>query len=207
MGQIEPAADAYAEAIRLHPENETRLLSVLVTDTQEQTRAVFEALADEDTKEPDCAPWHALQTWLASGPREVTIPFAKVLAKLVPPSATRLRRDFRAVLTLIRVHALLHQVNRKQDDNGRIVATLDDYAAVRDIVADVVAQAVEATVPSIVRETVDAVRRRTKDGQDHVSLAELAEDLSLDKATVSRRVRAARDRGYLKDEETKRGRP
>ncbi len=65
----------------------------------------------------------------------------------------------------------------------------------------------EATVPSIVRETVNAVQRRITDGQDDVSLPELAENLKLDKATVSRRVRAARDRGYLKDLETKRGRP
>ena len=35
-------------AISLHPENETRLLSVTATDTQEQTRRVFAALANEE---------------------------------------------------------------------------------------------------------------------------------------------------------------
>ncbi len=34
-------------AVKLHPENETRLLSLTVTDTQEQTRAVMAALAEE----------------------------------------------------------------------------------------------------------------------------------------------------------------
>src|SRR5215216_1417375 len=33
-------------AVKLHPENETRLLSLTVTDTQEQTRAVMAALAE-----------------------------------------------------------------------------------------------------------------------------------------------------------------
>ena len=31
--------------------------------------------------------WHALQTWLATGPNLVVIPFAVRLAKLVPPAA------------------------------------------------------------------------------------------------------------------------
>ncbi len=97
--------------------------------------------------------------------------YAKVLAKLVPPSATRLRRDFGAILNLIRAHALLHQVTRKKDDKGRIIATYDDYAAVRDTVAEVIAQAVEATVPRTVLETVNAVQHLITGGKSHVSLA------------------------------------
>ena len=125
-------------AIRLHPENETRLLSVLVSDSQEQTRAVFAALANEDTPEPDYEPWQALQTWIESGSCDVTIPYGAILADVVPPSAVRLRRDFGAILTLIRAHALLHQVSRQRDERGRVVATLEDYAAVREIVAGLV---------------------------------------------------------------------
>jgi hypothetical protein len=34
-------------SVKLHPENETRMLSLTVTDTQEQTRAVMTALAEE----------------------------------------------------------------------------------------------------------------------------------------------------------------
>src|SRR5215213_11964446 len=36
---------------RLHPENETRLLSLTVTDTQDQTRSVLAALAEERAAE------------------------------------------------------------------------------------------------------------------------------------------------------------
>ena len=49
---------------RLHAENETRYLSITVTDTREQTRRIFRALADENTEEPDRGRWHALQVWL-----------------------------------------------------------------------------------------------------------------------------------------------
>ena len=38
-------------SLRLHPENETRMLSLTVTDTREQTAAVFKALANERSGE------------------------------------------------------------------------------------------------------------------------------------------------------------
>jgi hypothetical protein len=101
-------------SLRLHPENETRMLSLTMTDTREQTAAVFEALAKENRVEIDLIRWHALQTWLATGPNLVVIPFAGRLAKLVPPVAVRLRRDFKTVLMLVRAHALLHQASRRK---------------------------------------------------------------------------------------------
>ena len=120
-------------SVWLHPENETRLLSITITDSSEQTAAVFQALAkDDDTANIDLSRWHAVQTWLATGPSRVVIPFAEKLAQLVPPLAIRLRRDFRTVLMLIRAHALLHQATRLKDGDGKVVATLEDYAAVRE---------------------------------------------------------------------------
>ena len=147
-------------ALRLHAENETRLLSLTVTDTQGQTRDVLAALAEESCADgPDLVRWHALQAWLEGAERRVTIPYSKTLAALVPPIAVRLRRDFGAVLNLIRAHALLHQANRERDAEERIVATIADYARVRELVSDLVSEAIEATVPATVRETVAAVKR------------------------------------------------
>src|SRR5947208_8598172 len=51
-------------SLRLHPENETRLLSLTVTDTQEQTATVFRALArQKQIRDVDLSRWSALQTW------------------------------------------------------------------------------------------------------------------------------------------------
>src|SRR4029077_14046147 len=89
-------------SLRLHPENETRMLSLTITDTREQTSAVFRALAQENNRvEGDLTQWHALKQWWAIGPSGVAIPFAERLAKLVPPVAVRLRRDFKTVLMLV----------------------------------------------------------------------------------------------------------
>jgi hypothetical protein len=196
-------------ATRLHPENETRLLSISVSDSREQTGAIFRALANGTGPEPDLAPWHALQVWLAAGPGDVALPFAGALATLMPPKAVRLRRDFGLVLTLIRAHALLHRAVREVDDIGRLVATLHDYAAVHALVEPLIAAGVEATVPANVRETVEAVADflAGHEAAATASVTEIATALGLDKSAASRRVKAATDGGYVVNHEDKRGRP
>lgn len=197
-------------SVKLHPENETHLLSLTVTDTQDQTRSVIRALAKRKKEEADLALWLALQEWLA-GPeaeRRVEIPYAEDLAELVPPVAVRLRRDFGAVLNLVRAHAVLHQANRKRDEEGRIIADLDDYAAIRELVADLVAEGVEATVPKTLRETVEAAKRLLEGSEgEPITTAAVAQELKLDKSAALRRVRAAMDRGHLKNLEDRKGRP
>jgi hypothetical protein len=191
--------------IALHPENETRLLSIPITDTPEQTRDVMLALAKDVVEPPDMARWIALQEWLTVAEHRVTVPFAKTLAELVPPIAVRLRRDFGALLNLIRAHALLHQAVRERDEHGRIIAMVEDYAVVRGLIADLVSEGVEATVPAIVRETVHAVERTGR--EQGVSIAQLAGALKVDKSVASRRWKAARTGGYLKNLEVGRGKP
>jgi hypothetical protein len=193
-------------ATRLHPENETRLLSLSIKDTQEQTKAVLQALADSQRAGEviDFASWRALQKFVECGERRVVVPFAKRLADLIPPRAVRLRRDFRLLLTLIEAHALLHRERRPRDHAGRIVATDHDYAAVWALVADLFAEGVEATVKVATRETVMAVQKL---GKDEVSIAEVGKVLKLDTSAASRRVSDAIARGFLVNGETRKGRP
>ena len=197
----------------LHPENETRMISITGKDDPKQTSDVLMTLAESVNGKgpsiPDLAPWHALQTWLElAGNREVTIPFAEELAKYSNPLAVRMRRDFGAVLSLIRAHAILYQYQRDEDDMGRIVATPDDYSAVYELVIDVVSEGVDATVSETVRETVEAVQNLSEfRGNKPVNLSQLADHMKLHKSAVSRRVSVAKDRGYLVDLEDRRGKP
>jgi hypothetical protein len=137
-------------ALNLHPENETRLLSLTVPDTPEQTQAVLEAwgaaAAGGHDDLVDYAPWHALQHWIEKGPREVVVPYGPQLARLVSPTSVRLRRDFISVLTLVRAHALLHRARRAVDHEGRIMATLDDYETVRNLVGPIISAGVAKSV-------------------------------------------------------------
>jgi hypothetical protein len=116
-------------------------------------------------------------------------------------SHLRLRRDFGALLTLIRSNVLLHPASRLRDKDVRVVAPLDAYLVVHHLVADLIADGAEATVPGTVRETVDAVTRL--DEGEGISLPQLV----IDKSAAARPWQSARRRGYLKNEETRRGRP
>src|SRR5215210_8675638 len=166
------------------------------------------ALASETSYHaPDLNAWHSLQGWLAAAEHRVAVPYAGELAAMIPPVAVRLRRDFGAVLNLIRAHAILHQASRNRDVDGRIVATLEDYARVRELVADLVSEGVEATVPATVRETVEMVERLRDESEKDVTIAALAEELELDKSAAWRRARSAIDRGYLENKEDRKGRP
>ncbi len=197
---------------RLHPENETRLLSLTVSDSQEQTEGIMGALACEAADDGavngiDYATWHALQTWLASANHRVVVPYAPLVAREVKPVAVRLRRDLKAVLNLIRAHALLHQASRECDEEERVMATIDDYRAVHELVADLISADVEATVPRTVRETVEAVQRIISVGQTEVGVTDLCKPLMIERQAVWRRVKQAQHRGYLRNAETVKGKP
>jgi hypothetical protein len=194
---------------RLHAENETRVLSLQTNDSPEQTRRVMRQLARGVSGAVDLSEWHRLQEWLAGAEHRVTVPFAEYLAEQIPPVAVRLRRDFGSVLSLIKAHAVLHQLHRDRDSEGWIVASEEDYQAVRDLISEVLSDGVEATVSQTLRETVDAVAALALQpgGIEGIQVTAIAERLGLDKSAASRRVKAARERGYLVNLEDRRGHP
>jgi len=110
-----------------------------------------------------------------------------------------MRRDITKVCNLVRAHALLHRANRARNSIGEIVATLHDYAVVRDLVHDLLAESAQAAIPADVRQTVEAVMAISKHGLTGVSERELVARLNLHKSVVSRRVWKAIELGYLDD--------
>jgi len=197
--------------IALHPENETRYLSHTINDTPEQTKNILRAIArKEDGIESDSVNfdlWHALHEWLNISNHTVYIPFVNELAEEIPPVAVRLRRDFTLILNLIRSHAILHQANRETDERGRLIATIDDYAVVRELVSNVVSDGVGATVDKRVREVVVAVQNIRDEGNEHATTQQLCNKLQLHKSTISRRVLLALKEGYLVNADNKARKP
>jgi len=189
----------------LHPENETRLLSLTVNDTPEQTKEILLAIAQDQEIPPDLSRWHSLQTWYELGEHRVVIPFARALAVAIPPSAVRLRRDFKMILGFIKAHAILHQYNRLRDPEGKIIASLHDYAVVRELVASFVAEGIGATVSATVRATVEGVAELLKEDQKEVSVSQLAQQLQLCPSSTSRRAKTAIELGFIGNLEDKKG--
>ena len=185
-------------------EMETRLFAVVTDDTPEQTRRVYHKIASSQKRAGalDLDRWHELQEWIHSqGTTSVYIPFAEALAGLIPANATRLRRDFGALLNLVRTHAILHQANRERDEDGDLIATVDgDYAPIRLLVGDVIAESVEASVTPAMRETVEAVQELLDDGREHVSAKALVDRLGVGRSATYDRIRRGLSAGYLANE-------
>ncbi|MDA1093710.1 MAG: hypothetical protein O3A25_10660 [Acidobacteria bacterium] len=202
----------------LHPENETRLLSLVVSDTPNQTRLVMQSLARQaeapgqslGLTDEALTLWRTLQQYLAATPDTVVIPYATPLTDLIPPIAVRLRRDWKTLIGLIQAHTLLHKATRGRNVEGQLVATVMDYAVVRELVGDTFDSAVHMTVPQTMRETVHAVQSvlvARPSETPWVTAAAVAARLGLDKSATSRRIRVALADGYLVNHETRKGRP
>jgi DNA-binding MarR family transcriptional regulator len=187
----------------------TRVLTVTLPDDPQQTAAVLasearEAQGESQAQSVDCAPFHASQCWLAQhGEKRVIVPFAAVLASMIPTKATRIRRDYKQLLTVIKTLAFLGQRNRERDPQGRIIATFADYGRARALLAPLFDYIVsEGTTPAL-RRLVEAV---PADGSE-VTEKTLAEKLGLAASTVHYHVRRALAGGWLKNLETRRGVP
>jgi biotin operon repressor len=192
----------------------TRVLSVQVTDSSEQTRAVVEAAAMEaegrdHAIDVDLGVWKAASTWLAvAGEKRVVVPFALRLGRMVPDDAVRMRRDFQQLLTMVKTHAFVHQLNRNHDDDGRILAGRKDYEATYLLLCSVLSATLD-DVSEPIRETVAAVEKLVADARNKkgVSYPLLAQELGLSKSAVWHRVNVASRHGYLANDETRRSYP
>jgi hypothetical protein len=202
----------------LHPEDESRMISVYVDDDPAQTAAILTAQALKAQgipgMEPDIAPWHALHDWIAAGTRQVVGAFFADLARQVDPTNGRMKRDFPKLLEFVKAHALLHAASREVDAEGRVIATLEDYEAVHDLLAMVLAEGQQETLDPGVNEVVAAVSATSllPVGRSGVSQQIIVQHLEekgtpVNKSTVSRRTAKALKQGYLVANPTAPGQP
>lgn len=203
---------------KLNPENETRMLSLEVNDTEEQTKAVLGKVAavvglNKKARADALCRWHDFHRWLAAGECRVLIPYAKTLSTLIKATkSVRLRRDFSQLLLAIKANALLHREHRGRSTKGSIVATItDDYAAVRALMADLLATASEIKMRQTIEDTIAAVRmvaaRRPDPDIDGATVRQVAHELDLDRSAVHRRLKAAESEGHIVNLETRKGYP
>lgn len=198
----------------LHPENETRMLSLEVDDSECQTRRVLDKVAETVGRNSaravvDFEPWQDFQRWLALGNLKVDVPFAAELGRLiVSAKAPRLRRDFSQILLAIKAHALLNQFHRNTDDQGQIVAEINaDYVPVAELMGGIMSEASGVGIEPALQETINAVKIATADlhSDEGATAFEIAKLLKLDKSAAWRRLGVAQNKGYVVNLETRKG--
>jgi hypothetical protein len=220
----------------LYSENETRMLAWPIHEDHDQTAAVMAGLADRAigavTASADFSTWHDLQRWIALGPNDAVIPFARQIAAAIPPLMVRFRRDVGSLFSFIKASALLHQAQRQKDDRGRIVATVADYALAYPIFSKVLAESSGKAVPDNVRDVVKLIAERAgataakpvaaakpagmrfqrvevagHAGEITISSKEIGTATGSDKWAAQRAIRAAIDLGLLVNNEIRQGKP
>jgi hypothetical protein len=127
-----------------------------VSRTAAQTKAVLRRIA-EDLEQVEHPEFQQLSVWLEKQDNR-GFP-TQPLAEAMDPTAVRLRRDFKGVLSLVKAHAILHQATRERDERGYIVGLPEDYAVVRELVLDLISEGVGLTVSQEMRDTVAAVAK------------------------------------------------
>jgi hypothetical protein len=162
------------------------------------------------------------------GPHEVVIPFASDIVTLLKNSPVRFRRDIDGLFTIIKASALLHQAKRQLDDQGRVIATIDDYVPAHEIFSHALAQAAGAEVLETVLKVIEHVASLTAEPEQVAPATstfrraanmnfgngtpardvvlpgrKLARAIGLDPSTTARAVKQAIDMGYLENRETR----
>jgi hypothetical protein len=194
---------------QLGEQMESRLFRLEVPDDQESIRQALLAQAAVELRGapvPDAA-LIACQAYLQRlTPWEVVVPFANELAWLIGrrPAAPRVRRDYARLISLIKAHAVLCHQRRQRDASGRLVATVEDYAAVFTLGNELYQHSVTGS-SSRIRVVVEAVRDLR--GSLPVRVVAVAKRLGINKMAATRRVSAAIDAGFLVNRESRRGQP
>lgn len=175
---------------------DTRLFILEVSDHADHIRSALNTQASLELKGPSEVDLSlvAFQEYLQfHTPWEVVVPFAEELAEEMGKRiiAPRTMRDFARLISLIKTVAILRHEHRKRDAKSRLVAQVEDYATVFELISPMY----ESTtgVSEAIRGVVQAV------GQlgEGVCQADIAKHLNISRSSASHRVRSALKSGWL----------
>jgi hypothetical protein len=97
-------------------------------------------------------------------PKPVVIPFASRLVELLPSERIEMRRIVPQILGMIQTSALLHQRQRVEDADGRIVATLADYRLTRSLLQEAVSKRLGMAVSPPAERFLDRLQDKVGGG-------------------------------------------
>ena len=191
----------------------TRLFTLEISDSKEQISAALETQAVieiEGSKLP-ASSLVAFQHYLqVRAPFKVIVPYAGELARAMGlvASAPRILRDFARLLSLIKAVVILRHHWRQVDSEGRLIATIEDYNTVRNLVNEMYVNS-NMGITSEIKALVGAVQ--TLDSNriegERITITKLADYLQIGKMAASRRARRALKAGWLLNHEARKGYP
>jgi hypothetical protein len=172
------------------------------------------ALANADLQtETEAVAAH--QAWLElDAPYSVTIPFNGAIKAAVAERRSkeidefggkrkrmiRIRRDINAIISGIKASTILHKAQRDIDNDGALIATLDDYKHGRDAVDDGLASLYKLEVPATTIAVVRAIEKMgaSYENPTKVSSGHLRDALGITGIGAAyERLKDAEERGFI----------
>lgn len=190
----------------------SRFFTLDVSDDANQFRKALKTQANLEIGElPEPEPaFIAYQSLLqAKAHWDVVIPYSDILASGIGKSviAPRILRDFARLLSLIKSVTILRYKQRQIDEHGRLIAEIDDYKTVYDLIKDMYESTVSGANKTI-RQTVEKVKEIKSFAPDlKITYAVLGEKLGVHREIAKRRANAAIKMGWLVNKETRPGHP
>jgi len=189
----------------------TRLFRLEIGDSKEQIGAALETQAalEIEGAQPLDGALVAFQGYLQlKAPLNVIVPFAGELAKAMSKtaSAPRIQRDFARLLSLIKSTAVIRHHWRQTDKQGRLVATLEDYQTVRELVNDMYVDS-SSGATSGVRALVEAVKALGVGDGGRITNTTLSNPLGIGIMQTSRLAKRAIKQGWLVNREQRKSYP
>ena len=139
----------------MNHENDTRFISVYMPNTKEDiSRIILSRMSleldeeTEDVTDVEAQQYVAYQNFLESKDLKVTVPFIRQLTEALVDTFTAMEqtRDYEQLITMIKTATILNYFNRKQNENGQLIAEWQDYTNVLPVANQVFGMSVGATV-------------------------------------------------------------
>lgn len=191
----------------------TRLWEIPIKESDPQITAALFAGIQSDDAATGTASHNELvdyQAYLQSkAPWNVRVPFAGELAEgLVHKGMNpRILRDFQRILSLVRAVAVLRHQARETDRDGRLIATLDDYQTVFDVLCESYEATVNDGLTEDVRAVIAAVGKMRHECLAGVTYNDLSTELGWHRDKASRKAGVALSHGWLVNKQEKRRQP
>jgi hypothetical protein len=205
---------------RVFEEDANRCIMLSTDERRVQTKTIMRRLAlhasgKVQTEGPRIiALHHAAQRLLER--RSIVIPFAERLADLLEVFADRVecRRAYPMVLSIVQASALLHQRQRKTDQDGRLIAEPADYAIAARLLSGPLARTIGESLSDPARRFLERLIAEVDDPIDPLPVPFTAKDvrrrLKIARSTVAGFLSELEDKGFLDPAEATaagRGRP
>jgi hypothetical protein len=191
-------------AARVFEEDANRCILLSTDERRSQTKTIMRRLALHASGKVRSegprvvALHHAAQRLLER--RAVVIPFAERLAELLEVFADRVecRRAYPMVLSIVQASTLLHQRQRRADQDGRLIAEPVDYALAARLLSGPLGRTIGESLSDPARRFLDRLTGEVHDPVDPLPVPFTAKD-------VRRRVKTARSTvaGFLSELEDK----